>query len=202
MILKLTTEKLTQEHNTFKKELCTLTDTLEFHSKEQSDLKATVNDVKSDVKKMRIQNQDIDILKQSLDKLLHEQNIMQQRERINNLEICGIPEYKNEKVSEYLISIAKIVGIDLSIEDIVHIHRVPTRLPNRPKNIVVKLKSTQLKYGILSAIKKGVSQPTKEAANAANYKYIWIRNCRIYVRRSDTSPSVLIRDITDLKKIK
>ncbi|XP_059057962.1 uncharacterized protein LOC131851475 [Achroia grisella] len=43
---------------------------------------------------------------------------------------------------------------------------------------------------------------TRELGKEKGYKYIWINNCQIFVRKSDTCKAVLIQNDSDLSKIK
>lgn len=43
---------------------------------------------------------------------------------------------------------------------------------------------------------------TKKLALEKNYKYTWVQNCKILVRRNDTSPIISIGSEGDLVKIK
>lgn len=105
------------------------------------------------------------------------------------------------------------------------------QVPGRPKNIIVQLKSLTLKDSIISAIRrrKGITsieigiqgesrniyvnehlipalkillKQTRDTAKSAGYKSVWVRNCKIFARKDDTSPKIHIRGIEDLKKLK
>lgn len=41
----------------------------------------------------------------------------------------------------------------------------------------------------------------KQKAKEVNYKYIWTKNCRIYVRKSEMSPAILINSSTDVSRM-
>lgn len=224
-------EKLICEQVQIKKDLSSLTESLDFHSKEQSELKTNIKAINMKIKTIDSLEQELIKVKCQLNNIHLEHNIWDQRERLNNLEITGIPEKNNESVTQYLASIANILEVQIPKDEIVHIHRVPTRISGRPKNIIVKFKSLVTKDSLISAIRKrkslktsdigipGESKPiyvnehltpfykdlhkkTKEAKRVAGYKYIWIRNCKIYVRKDDTSPAFIINRFDDISKIK
>lgn len=104
-------------------------------------------------------------------------------------------------------------------------------VPGRLKNIIVQLKSLIVKDSIISAIrrKKGITsieigipgesrkiyvneqlipalkmllKQTKENAKHANFQSVWVRNCKIFTRKNDTSPKIYVKDAEDLNKIK
>lgn len=103
-------------------------------------------------------------------------------------------------------------------------------VPGRPKNIVVNLKSRLLRDSILSAVRaqrglklmdigfpsdkrriyinehltpgnKLLYKNIKAKAQATQYQFVWIRDCKIFVRKNDTSPSILIKDMSDIQKM-
>lgn len=53
----------------------------------------------------------------------------------------------------------------------------------------------------LTKTNKLLLQSAKKLANEKLYKYVWVRNCSIMVRKGDTSPVINIGSVLDLKKI-
>ncbi|CAH0713467.1 unnamed protein product, partial [Brenthis ino] len=53
----------------------------------------------------------------------------------------------------------------------------------------------------LTSSNKSLLQLVKKTAKEKSYKYVWVKNCSIMVRRSDTSPVLHIANFCDLKKI-
>ncbi|XP_026761213.3 uncharacterized protein LOC113520150 [Galleria mellonella] len=54
----------------------------------------------------------------------------------------------------------------------------------------------------LTSVNKGVLQRAKVLAKERNFAFVWVKNCSIMVRRSDTSPVIHISNTKDLNKIK
>ena len=54
----------------------------------------------------------------------------------------------------------------------------------------------------LTSENKALLQRVKTLAKDKNYKYVWIKNCSIMIRRSDNSPVINISNCKDLNKIK
>ncbi|XP_061710671.1 uncharacterized protein LOC133520316 [Cydia pomonella] len=231
--IKSTTENIITEHNQIKADVAEIKESLDFHSKRQDALNTRVVSIELSVKKMDVLDQEVSLLKKSHEEFQLEHYILQQRDRLLNLEIVGIPENKNENLSTCVINICKAAGVDVIAENIVHVNRVQprTEVTGRPRNIVVQLSSLLVKDSIIAAIrkKKGITttdiglpgeplkiyinehlipfykqlrKDAKNAADAANYKYVWVRNCKIFVRKSDKSPIIYVRDASDLKKIR
>ncbi|KAI5636741.1 hypothetical protein NE865_10567 [Phthorimaea operculella] len=103
-------------------------------------------------------------------------------------------------------------------------------VPGRPKAIVVKLLSRSIRDSILAAVraKKGLMtsdigisgepkkvyvnehltpankllhKQTREKAVAAQYRYVWVRDGKIFARKNDTSATVRISNSVDLRKL-
>lgn len=53
----------------------------------------------------------------------------------------------------------------------------------------------------LTSSNKALLQATKKLGREKGYAYVWVKNCTIMVRRSDTSPVLHILQSSDLKKI-
>lgn len=49
---------------------------------------------------------------------------------------------------------------------------------------------------------KQLLKSCKIVAAENNYKHVWTKNCRIYIRKTDTSPAIPIISMSDLEKIK
>lgn len=229
--LKTDIDKLNEEHSNFKMELSSIVNSIDYHSKEQNDLKSSVNTIKRDLTQLKKTEQELAECKNQLKEITEEYQVQQQRDRLNNLEISGIPESQNENVSQHLHRICQVLGIALCDDDIIHIHRVPTRVSNNPKLIIVKFKSQLIKDSIISATrkKKGLTtteigikgdnrrvyvnehltpyykalyRKARELAAASSFQFVWIRNCKIFARRNDTSPSFFLKNQADLAKLK
>jgi hypothetical protein len=54
----------------------------------------------------------------------------------------------------------------------------------------------------LTRANKALLQRAKSLARERNYKYVWVKNCSVFVRRDDTSPVIMIAKDVDLNKIK
>lgn len=218
-------------------EIRSLNDTL--HSK-MSSMEKDIEDLKSAVQFTSQSNTSrTDSLKEELcatqshlHNLQKEIDDRQQRDRLLNIEIVGLPERKNEDLRGLLLDISQHINTTITSQDIDHIHRVQPRQKQvgRPRVIVCKLKSNIIKGNILAAFRKargvntediGIEGPpiklyirehltsknkalykdARIACERKGYKYCWIKNCKILVRRNDTSPFLEVRTSEDLKKI-
>lgn len=183
------------------------------------------------VESLKEENANLKSLTASLKNSIEE---LEQRSRIKNLEIAGIPEKLNENLPSVLNEIAKAVDCSITPSDIDAIHRVAHRnIDNgRPKNIIVALSSRLKKDELLikarrkhnkglhttaigypgspsniyvnehlSPSNKMLLRDTKIRASEANYEYVWVRYCKIFVRKNATSPALIINSSSDLSKL-
>lgn len=164
-------------------------------------------------------------------KLKVDLNANDQRERLMNLEIVGIPENTNENLNEILIKLALHAEVNMTSCDIVHINRISprTKIQGRPRVIIAKFASRLIKDNFFSQVRKcrittkdlnlqGDPKPIfinehlsshnkllfrkcKELAKLKKYQFVWSRNGRIYIRKNDTAPAMQISEEEDLKKI-
>lgn len=217
--------ELKTKQNILDTDVASMKSSLQYCSEEQREISKTV-------KTLTVKVNDTSISKEQLDILKYEINIMQQRERKQNLEISGLPESKSENLLEKFMKIANHMEINIKATDVLHIHRIQPfkNIPGRPKAVIVKLASVMLRDTMISAARKfrGITtsdigflgdarklffnehltpsnkvlhKKTRETAGLKNYRYVWIRDGKIFCRKDDTSPSHLIRDERDLKKM-
>lgn len=164
--------------------------------------------------------------------LRSEFKLRQQWDRLYNLEIVGVPENHDEVLITTVIAIAKHAGVTITSRDIEFANRVQAKQTKLgvPRAIIVKMKSRLAKDNIIAGIRRvrGITRSnigmqggekifvnehltienkilynkTRELVVANSFKYIWIRNCKIFVRRDDKSPKIVINKEEDLVKIK
>ncbi|CAH2095545.1 unnamed protein product [Euphydryas editha] len=156
----------------------------------------------------------------------------QQKARLFNIEVVGLPETSNESPVELIMKIANHAGVQLQPDQIQSAHRVqPMRkVEGRPKAIVATLQSRMLKDKIIAGLRKsrGIStrnlnlggpdrkffvnehltpenkqlfNAVKIRAKERSYKFTWIRNCNIFLRKNEESPVITITTEKDLQKI-
>lgn len=53
----------------------------------------------------------------------------------------------------------------------------------------------------LTTKNKNLLSKTKKAANEANFRYVWVKHAKIHIRKTDTSPVIIIKSEKDLVKI-
>lgn len=143
-------------------------DSLSYVSKQYDDLRKEISDVKqlfgntsSEIKVLREENKS---LKQSLTacvsrvKLLEEEHLKQQQwARIQNVEIIGIPEFKDEATTDLVMKVTKHIGVVVQPSDIEFAHRVQPRRAvgsSQARPIVVRLRQRAVKDQLIAAARK------------------------------------------------
>lgn len=158
-------------------------------------------------------------------------DLMEQQARQCNLEICNLPEKRGENLMALFLDITAAMKEPVAKSDIVAIHRVPqaSAMGNRPKNIVVRLSTRQMRDGVVSAVRlrkgltseqlgiagashriyinehltlknKDLFRRAREAAKQHGFRFVWIKHGVILARRNETSPVFAVRSEADLAK--
>ncbi|CAK1598138.1 unnamed protein product [Parnassius mnemosyne] len=192
-----------------------------------------VNQEKS-LKSMDVISADMTQLKTTFNKLESENNTRDQWARRSNIEICGVPEKKNENLITIIENLAKKADISFNAPtDMDFVTRVASLSKDnkKPKRIFVRFMSRYYKDEFLCKVRqlknlkasdigfsgnnsyvffndhlttsnKLLLQKAKAKAKDCNYKFVWVKNCTIMVRQSNSSPVLHINSTNDLFKIK
>ncbi|XP_059048645.1 uncharacterized protein LOC131843886 [Achroia grisella] len=214
---------LNSKYNVLSDELSALKDSLEFQYKEYSDMKVCIENSKLSSmadyadKLCNLQNK-IDIMEQQ-----SRQNNLEicfvPEKRGENLII----------LFESITTVIKYPIERKDILAIHRVPHARSDENNRPKNIIVKVSSRYLRDNILSAFRlskglktddlnivgnsrkiyinehltlqnKKLFRDCREAAKLHGYKFVWIKNATILVRKSETSPIFAIRSQSEIGK--
>lgn len=182
-----------------------------------------------EVQSLQSTKEQVITLQKRVEELESKTNEHEQRSRLNNLEIKGVPFKTSENLYEILFKIGNVINYKLTKEQINYINRVPTRGDNKTKNIVVSLHNRYTKEDFLAAARKCKSltpsslgftgdkkifvndhltlenklllNKTKALAKEHNFEFTWVKSCRIFVRKNVTSPVISINSEVDLKRI-
>lgn len=123
-----------------------LKDSVQFSTDEHTDLCKKVEQFSKQI-------HDTANLKYIVTELVAKIDNLEQNARSCNIEICNVPERRNENLISLMHNIGSMVKCNIQQNDIISIHRVPHahQQNNKPKNIIVKLASRILRDNILSA---------------------------------------------------
>ena len=157
-------------------------------------------------------------------------NAMEQFSRLNNLEIQGIPENENENLQIIFKKICEFLSLDTLSIDFIHRVPLWEKNSNKHKPIIVRLLSRVDRDAILNAYKgkrtpqksgleieglsnscyinehlsqhnKTLFKQTREIAKEKVYKYVWVKNGNIFVRKNETSKITHIKNLDYLEKL-
>jgi hypothetical protein len=169
-------------------------------------------------------------LKERADQMEIEIHHLAQYSRNRNIELHGIPEQQGEKIEEIVIQVGKKLQVDFNNSDFVA-HRIGmnNHRKNIPRPIIVqfdkrKIRDNILKNGKQSKLStkdinmqfmdnplyvnenlspyfKKLFHQAKQLKTSHGFRYIWIANSKILVKKQEGSKPVCIGSEKDLKKI-
>lgn len=150
---------------------------------------------------------------------------LQQYTRNQNLEIFGVPETHDENCKDIVFKIARELQVDLKCEEIDVSHRIRSAKPNTTPSIVARI-TTRTKRDLLIQKKalvntnrnipgleigekiyisehltpqnKALLRATKIRAREYNYKFVWFKNSKILVRKSENTAVIRIFNESDV----
>lgn len=206
---------------------------LQFINDNYEDLKTKTEGIANRVKSLEDRGLEIQANSLRITYLEAKFDVMEQQARQCNIEIGNLPEKRGENLAAILEDIAVLVKCPINKQDVVSIHRVPQAVSNntRPKNVIVKFSSRQLRDSFVSAVRlhkgftseqlnipgqvhtiyvnehltlknKSLFRETREAAKQRGYRFVWIKHGSILVRKNETSPVFSVRTEQDLSKLK
>lgn len=189
------------------------------------DLKNEVQDVKKEAILIKTENT---VLKNEIENLKSEITELQQYSRRSNLEISGLPEIENENINETVDKVLSSLDVSKP-HNIIVSHRVPTSRKDRHKSIIVQfatknqrdvcITAAKTKHLLASdintrfdtspiyvnehlapAVKKLLFQ-SKVFKKDNNFKFCWVKEGKVFLRKNENSRVYRIRKDTDLKEI-
>lgn len=214
-----------EKYNQLSLELTELQKSTQYQSDQQIDIERRVDT-------MLKQNQNVADLQNTVVGLVAKIDAMEQSARQCNIELCNIPEKRNENLLSILENIGSKINYSISQKDIIAIHRVPHAQENgKPKNIIVKFTSRILRDNILSACRlskdlnaemlgfpnsslpirihehltlktKQLFRECKSEAVKYNYKFVWVRHGTILVRKKEGARAIAVKCHEELGKLK
>ena len=229
--IKGTVQNLESRQAKVEEELKTVKESMQFHSDECDDVRKKLDLHSKEIGDLILLKTQLAEIKVQNRKLRSDINANEQRDRLSNIEIVGVPEHKDENLSEIVKKIGQYTQIDIKTDDIIQVNRVTpkTKVQGRPRNIIAKLRTRLLKDNIISQARKcrlstealniqgnaipiyvnehltifnkNLLKKTKEIANIKQYQFTWTKNGRIHVRKAVTTPPIYIMDEEDLRKI-
>lgn len=115
-----------------------------------TNMQEKLNDVLEENTQLKKQSQTREREIREMDKRI---NFLEQRSRINNLEISNFPQTANEDLIEVVKTVGKTLQVEIKTEDIQVVHRVPRYNKQLTNNIVVNFCSRWKKMELVNAAK-------------------------------------------------
>ncbi|XP_049884917.1 uncharacterized protein LOC126379942 [Pectinophora gossypiella] len=178
---------------------------------------------------LEIKVSEIQALKTALDMTSEELAVIKsdladrdQRSRLNNIEVKGIPVKNSENLFGILEAICVTIGYDIPKTQINYIARVPVQNSN-DKSIIINLNNRYIKEDFVAAARRHKSLSTSAIAGVGGnhpvyindhltpvnkrlltkaktickdkgYEYVWVKHCKIHARKNDTSKIIVIKE--------
>lgn len=171
------------------------------------------------------------VLKKQLSETKKMLRAAEQYSRSNCIEIHGVPEEKSERIMDIVKRVGRTLNFEVKEEMIDAVHRLAKTNNQAHRGIIVKFcrrldleqlrAKTRVKNGF-SASELGYHSESKVFINLSlsrdtrllwsetrnvrkeqKYKFAWISNSgKIFLRKEEGSPAILISDSADLKNLK
>jgi prefoldin subunit 5 len=229
--IKKSMQSLDLKHSNTMQQVEVLEKSVQFYSDQYELLNKKIESLETGKKNVESMESRIEALANENKLLQLELNSNNQRDRLLNLEIVGVPELKDENLCNIVLLIAKHANVSISPQDVTEVHRITPRIKQqgRPRNIIVKVTSRLLKDNILSGFRKNAMnnqdlgfqgnvgrvyvnehltqynkfllKQCRETAKNKGYQYTWTKNGRIFVRKNDLSPAFQVTQEKDFLKI-
>lgn len=199
---------------------------INFYGEKFDEFNQQMETIKNIIKNFEQLKSELTSIRNEYNSLRHEFVSLSQRSRLNNIEIVGVPESKNEDLLSVVKRIGDTVGVIVLDTDIDNEHRVnrfSTSNSNKlPKNIIMKFTSrikkdllvqafrTERRNGLpckdinipgeatvyvnehLSPYYKLLLKKTKHLCKRLSFKYCWVKDGKILIKKSDNSRTLWI----------
>jgi len=152
-------------------------------------------------------------------------NFLEQKRLWNHVDILGVPACNDNCVS-IIEQIGAYLGVELSV---VKASYIPSKIKNKQSKIVVELESYEQKETFMETVKtnnlnakhlnenwsdmrifvnhslttynRHLYYKARMFAKDKGFRFVWFRDCKLYVKRDETSNAYLIEDEMDLLTI-
>lgn len=201
---------------------------VEFMHNSIESLTGRISEIGQEVQGLLKTKDEVRLLQQRFDQLECTTRDIEQRSRMNNIEIKGVPMSQSENLFEIFAKIGSHVSCSITKEQINYIARIPMRNDKHNKTILVSVHNRYIKENFVAAAKKCTILPAnlglrgdkkiyvndhltldnkmllnkvKGLAKERGFAYTWVKGCKIFTRKSATSNVLTINSESDLKKI-
>lgn len=219
--------ELVNDVKSIKNEISELKLACEFNSAKLDEFESRIATVENKV--TTIQQSQNNVSSEEIASLRKDNAHREQWSRLNNVEVKGVPMRNTENLFTITEKISTAMGYSFPQTQINYIARVPTH-NSKSKSIVISFINRYIKEEFVAAARakkrllardigfagdesqvyindhlipetKKLLTRVKEVAKKKNYCYVWVKYCKIHIRKNDTSPTHIISNERDLNKI-
>ncbi|CAB3260872.1 unnamed protein product [Arctia plantaginis] len=211
-----------------KAEFADMKSSIEFVHGSIETLSNRVSSLEEELDSMKKTKQEMSILREQVDKLESLHRETEQRSRLNNIEIKGVPMSNSENLFTIITKIGDVIGCHITKDQINYVARIPMRNDKNHKNIICSVHNSYLKSDFVAAARKHkllkvgelglpgenrvyindhltldnkiLLNKTKARAKERGFEHVWVKGCKIFIRKKHTSPMHHIKTEHDLKK--
>ncbi|XP_037296229.1 uncharacterized protein LOC119189773 [Manduca sexta] len=220
---------LTENIHSIKDELKELRNCCEYNSSLVEEFSHKLKDLESRITGLEGLQATVHTLHRDVEGIRAELKANDQRSRLNNVEIKGVPLSKTENLFDIVEKISKKVNFSFPMTQINYISRIPM-YKSKEKAIIVSFLNRYIKEDFVAAARvcktlstldlgfngtssrifvndhlnadsKILLNKTKLLAKQNSYKYVWVKHGKIHIRKDDTSKSFVIINHNDLNKL-
>lgn len=216
------------ELKTIKPELTEIKSSIEFVDNRIATLSDKIIAMEKDIQALQKTKKDVENLQSRVLRLETQLRENEQKSRLNNIEIKGVPVSSSENLFEIVAKIGSHINYTIPKEQINYIARVPMRNDKRNKTIIMAIHSRYIKDEFIAIARKcnisagdlGLKgherifvnehltvenkillNKTKALAKERGFMFTWVTGCKIRVRKNTASPIIVIRSDADLTKL-
>lgn len=210
----------------WKEELKELKDAMSFNSDKLDEVLDELKEVKEKQKILEAENKTLKAQLKAVHTVVED---LEQYTRNRNIQVDGIPEEKEENLREIMIDIGQKIDVKIENDMMDAIHRIPSQ-NERNSPIVVQFTTRQVRDSIMTKVKKTkittrdlgrqgdekivfvnehltkkkkqIMFEARKLKKEREYKFLWTKNAKIFIRKAEKTPVIELKDFDDLERIK
>lgn len=222
---------LIEEVKLVRTELAVVQSSCDFTTAKLDECFARVSNLESSIPALTDMQQGYNSMCAEVSRLKDELSARDQWSRLNNIEIKGVPFRKQENLFDIVEKLAGVIDYRFPKTNINYISRVPTHNP-KEKVIIVSFTNRYVKEDFVAAARakkdvwakylgfqdsnlrvyandhltpeyKQLLTKTKTIAKDKNYRFVWVKFCKIHVRKDaeEKTRVIVINGASDLNKL-
>nr|XP_042912277.1 uncharacterized protein LOC110282482 [Parasteatoda tepidariorum] len=206
-----------------------LTRSIKFSSEIIQELKNSITELQNANKTLQAKNEQLTRenaeIKKEMNELIEAVIELKQYSRRSNFEINNSPECENEDIQQAISQIDNVANTNIS-ENLITAHRVPSFNKDKPKPIIVQVKSKSVRDELLKKLRnrklstcevnsrftempvyfnehltpelKHLFYLSRKAKSEKGFKFCWVRDGKIFLRKDESSKIIRVKSSQDL----